>query len=412
MHGILKLRDDDPGRPDHGLARRATARAGTEEVLGDQGRPRRSNVFRSGGHRRCLTRPASSCSPGAARGATRDASSTRVYFRDQATLDRRARRACAPALEHAARARASRFLASRARRRLLPRGAAPRRPLRAARHGDGRPPHGQAARAADAPERRRRSPDWPTANHQEREVYDMFGVVFDGHPDLRRILMPEDYEGHPQRRDFPIGGEPVLFTHNERRGPGVARVSSDRRLRLPRAGGVDHARARRAAARRAPTPERGAAHAQHRARTTRPRTGCCACSSTLEGEVVRDLKPIIGYVHTGHREDRRGQGLLEGHPRRRADGLPRLLLQRDGLLRRRRDAARRRGPQARPVPARDPPRAQPDHEPPRLARDERARPRRDLDVLVLLPRARADPRPVRDAPPASACTRATSRSAA
>jgi NADH-quinone oxidoreductase subunit C len=59
---------------------------------------------------------------------------------------------------------------------------------------------------------------WPTANHQEREVYDMFGVVFDGHPDLRRILMPEDYEGFPQRRDFPLGGEPVLFTHDEAQG--------------------------------------------------------------------------------------------------------------------------------------------------------------------------------------------------
>ena len=56
------------------------------------------------------------------------------------------------------------------------------------------------------------TPDWPTANHQEREVYDMFGVVFEGHPDPRRILMPEDYEGFPQRRDFPIGGEPILFT--------------------------------------------------------------------------------------------------------------------------------------------------------------------------------------------------------
>jgi NADH-quinone oxidoreductase subunit C len=60
---------------------------------------------------------------------------------------------------------------------------------------------------------------FPTADFQEREIYDMFGVVFRGHPDLRRILMPEEYEGFPQRRDFPMGGEPVLFTHNERQTP-------------------------------------------------------------------------------------------------------------------------------------------------------------------------------------------------
>jgi NADH-quinone oxidoreductase subunit C len=61
---------------------------------------------------------------------------------------------------------------------------------------------------------------FPGAEFPEREVYDMFGVVFDGHPDMRRILMPEDYEGYPQRRDFPIGGEPVLFTYNEEQSYG------------------------------------------------------------------------------------------------------------------------------------------------------------------------------------------------
>jgi NADH-quinone oxidoreductase subunit C len=72
----------------------------------------------------------------------------------------------------------------------------------------------------DAPVVESVTPDWPTADFQEREIYDMFGVVFEGHPSLRRILMPEDYEGHPQRRDFPIGGEPVLFTFNEPTTPG------------------------------------------------------------------------------------------------------------------------------------------------------------------------------------------------
>ena len=60
---------------------------------------------------------------------------------------------------------------------------------------------------------------FPTGDYQEREVFDMFGVVFDGHPDMRRILMPEDYVGFPQRRDFPMGGEPVIFTFNEHQIP-------------------------------------------------------------------------------------------------------------------------------------------------------------------------------------------------
>jgi NADH-quinone oxidoreductase subunit C len=56
---------------------------------------------------------------------------------------------------------------------------------------------------------------FPTAEAQEREAFDFFGIVFEGHPDLTRILLPDDYVGWPQRRDFPVGGEPVTFTYNE-----------------------------------------------------------------------------------------------------------------------------------------------------------------------------------------------------
>jgi NADH-quinone oxidoreductase subunit C len=61
---------------------------------------------------------------------------------------------------------------------------------------------------------------FPTAEFHEREVYDFFGIVFGGHPDLRRILLPEDYVGWPLRRDYPVGGEPVLFTKDEPQSPG------------------------------------------------------------------------------------------------------------------------------------------------------------------------------------------------
>lgn len=67
---------------------------------------------------------------------------------------------------------------------------------------------------SDPPEVPSLVPAYPNANWHEREVYDMFGVGFEGHPDLRRILMPYEWEGHPLRKDYPLGYEEVQFSFN------------------------------------------------------------------------------------------------------------------------------------------------------------------------------------------------------
>lgn len=59
------------------------------------------------------------------------------------------------------------------------------------------------------------TPLFATANYQERETWDLLGIGFEGHPALARILMPDDWVGHPQRKDHPLGDEEVAFTFNQ-----------------------------------------------------------------------------------------------------------------------------------------------------------------------------------------------------
>jgi NADH dehydrogenase I D subunit len=127
---------------------------------------------------------------------------------------------------------------------------------------------------------------WPTANWHEREVYDLMGIEFTGHPWLRRILMPEDWTGHPLRKDYPKGGEPVNFSegHDDPRFAHLGQQimeSPSYPSELP--AGVD--------------PE---AHLVINLGPQHPAThGVLRIAVELDGERVVSAHPDVGYLHSG-----------------------------------------------------------------------------------------------------------------
>jgi NADH-quinone oxidoreductase subunit C/D len=127
---------------------------------------------------------------------------------------------------------------------------------------------------------------WPTANWHERETYDLMGIVFEGHPYLRRILMPDDWAGHPLRKDYPIGGEEVPFSHH-RDDPRFASLG-----RQIMAGPSWHS----------PLPP-GMDEKTHLVINMGPHHpsthGVLRLAVELDGERVVSVNPDLGYLHSG-----------------------------------------------------------------------------------------------------------------
>jgi NADH dehydrogenase I D subunit len=143
------------------------------------------------------------------------------------------------------------------------------------------------------------TPIWPAANWYEREVFDLFGIRFEHHPDLKRILMPQKWRGHPLRKDYPLGGEAVLFTHN------IGKIEPQEIPwdQLEEEGEVDLSPSE------IPAPEflkdpgsipSGPFRLDINMGPQHPGThGLLRLVLEIEGERVTGAEPHIGYLHTG-----------------------------------------------------------------------------------------------------------------
>jgi NADH dehydrogenase I D subunit len=128
---------------------------------------------------------------------------------------------------------------------------------------------------------------WSAADWHERETYDLFGIHFKGHPELRRIMLPVDWKGHPLRKDYPLGGEPVQFTVNEddpaltHLGEQVLEAPPDEPYVPPWFSGRDDTMIVNMG------PQHPATH------------GVLRVVVELEGERIVNASPDIGYLHSG-----------------------------------------------------------------------------------------------------------------
>ena len=143
---------------------------------------------------------------------------------------------------------------------------------------------------------------YPTNDWHERETYDFFGIIFDGHPSLTRIEMPDDWEGHPQRKDYPLGGVPVEY-----KGAQIPPPDERRALQLMSEHTEDGvARRLVLAARtgtRSSTPPASADPGERIVVNMGPQHpsthGVLRLILEIEGETVTEVRCGIGYLHTG-----------------------------------------------------------------------------------------------------------------